>query len=152
MSNFIKRTLRQNNALHDLLNKRGFTGDDKAEMVFDVTGGRTEHSSEMSVEEANVMIERLGGVPVTMSRRTIQYRRQKAGVKTIVTPEQTGKIERLLQQRNIDGDGYKSLCNGMFKHDEPHTSKEASAIIEALKAMISRDKTFGAFGKKQRAA
>lgn len=148
------RTKIQNSKMFGLAAKCGVSHDDLREYAAEVSGGRTEHTSELYVGEADFIIERLETVvspKKQWSPRTIQYQRQKAGVKTIVSPEQKGKIEKLLRQRHIDADGYKSLCLRMLNHAEPHTTKEASAIIEALKAMNARDRVFGAFKKAEAA-
>lgn len=50
------RTNEQNRRLHFLFYKLGFDGDMKAAAVESVTSGRTEHSSEMSILEAQELI------------------------------------------------------------------------------------------------
>lgn len=158
MSTNQPKTLQQNRAIFGLGQKRGCAHEDLREVAFDVTGGRTDSIKQLNFDEANGVIKRLGGREFVAqplaghSRRTVQHHRQTAGVKQIVTTEQKGKIERLLQQRSIGADGYKSLCRRMLKHDEPRTTIEANKIIEALKAMIARDRVFGAFKKDEKEA
>ena len=154
MPNFQPKTLQQNRAIFGLGVKRGCAHEDLRELAFDVTKGRTDQISKLSFSEANGMIERLGGrafTPQFGSKRTQQHHHQKAVVITIVSTDQKGKIEKLLRGRNIGADGYKSLCLRMLNHTEPHTTMEASKIIEALKAMNKRDQTFGAFKKSEAA-
>ncbi len=57
----MKRTDKQNKQLHSLITSKGIDGETKADMVFDFTNGRTEHSSEMTVTECKQMIEALSG-------------------------------------------------------------------------------------------
>lgn len=147
------KTLSQNKAIFALGGRLKCSHDDLRELAFDITSGRTASIKQLTFDEANGMIRRLGGRAFDRpnqfnSKRTEQYHKQKARVKTIVTPAQKGKIERLLQQRNIGADGYKLFCRRMLKHDEPRTTIEAKNIIEALKAMIARDRIFGAFKKE----
>lgn len=152
MAKFIPRTKQQNSVLHKLLGDFSFTADDKAEMVFDITGGRTEHSSEMSVDECNRMIVRLGGKAISNSRRSQQLDRQIAGVKQIATAKHRNLMEMKARNRGISKDGLGDLSAKVNKGVRiPRTSEEVNHVIEALKAMDKRDKTFGAFKKPEAA-
>lgn len=53
------RTLEQNKAFHALLTQRKFDREDKDALVLLITGGRTNSSSQMTVDEMRVAIERL---------------------------------------------------------------------------------------------
>lgn len=146
MPKFIPRTNAQNKAIHSLLNQFNFDRDSKAEMVFDITNGRTESSGEMSFDEANVMIRRLGGRAFDApnqfrSRRTENYHKQKAGIQTIPTSTHVDLMRSRAHRRGITPDGLGDLSarvNGGNRH--PKTSKEVSRVIEAIKAMDARDK------------
>lgn len=152
------RTSKQNRIIHSLVNRWNFTGDDKAEMVFGITEGRTCSTKEMTFDEANVMIKRLDGRPVVeqplkdKSRRTVQYHRQKQGVEQIITPTMKDFIHSLQRGRNMSDDGLKSLCRRMLKKDFPQTNKEANKIVEAIKAMNRRDRTFNLVKKDDQEA
>lgn len=63
-----KRTTTQNNALYKLLGKLGISDDIKKELVFQVTNGRTEKSSEMSYTEASDLIRMLNAQIVSKER------------------------------------------------------------------------------------
>jgi hypothetical protein len=80
------KSLKQNKALFGLATKRGLSHDDLRDLAAEVSGGRVDHVSLVSFEEANEMIHRLGGDPFDSSRtprRTVNYRRQQAGVPQI---------------------------------------------------------------------
>lgn len=137
-----KRTNLQNKIIHQLVGKWDFTRDDKAEMVFDITNGRTASTKEMYFDEANEMIHRLQGQPVTESRRTVNHRNQKAGVESIATATHRDFMNQLVRGRNITKEGLEKLSarvNSGVKN--PRTSKEVNRIIEAIKQMNRRDKT-----------
>lgn len=149
------KTLSQNKAIFALGARRGCAHEDLRELAFDITGGRTDSIKQLTFDEANGVITRLGGRAVTepgVSRRTTQYRRQQAGVKQIVSPLQKGLIEKLVRGRGITAEGERSLCQRIIKRDEPTTTVEANKIIEALKAMNTRDRVFGAFKKDEKEA
>ncbi len=72
--------------------------------------------------------------------RTVQYHRQKFGVKRIAEPSQLDLMESLARQRGIGEDGLEKLCRRMLKgNPRPRTTSETNKIIEALKAMNARD-------------
>lgn len=153
MPKFYPRTLKQNNALHKLLDQRGFAQEDKADMVFDFTKGRTEHSSEMSFDECNAMITHLGGQAFpksgTTPRRTTNYRRQQAGIEQIASPTHKDLMRNLWRKKDDRTDeGLESLSARVNKGLRiPRTTKEVNRVIEAIKAMNRRDRTFD-LGKK----
>lgn len=140
MPKFIKRTTNQNRALHKLLSKHRFTNEDKAEMVFDVTNGRTEHSSEMSFDECNAMIERLGGTPFwsKQNRHTQYFPKNVIG---IISPQAKEKIaeERNKRPQLAGVEAWHRFCQRTIKKNEPRTVTDGQKIIEALKAMNRRD-------------
>lgn len=55
----MKRTKEQNRILYSLLNRLGIDESVKAILVYNYTGGRTEHSSEMTMAECDAMIKDL---------------------------------------------------------------------------------------------
>lgn len=101
--------------------------------------------STLSFDEANVMIERLGGEPLpasaALSSRSQQLRRQKAGVKQIVSQAQLKKMERLWffadSLRTVTG--LKALCARVNRGVAwPRTTEQCNRVIEAIKSMNQR--------------
>lgn len=138
------RTKAQNSLMHGKAAKLGLTHEDLQEWTFEITAGRTEHTSELYYSEAVKIISRLDSYVNPKQdqtpRRTVNYRRAKAGVVEIISAAQRKYINDLLTQRDISPEGYRSLCFRMFRHHgEPRTTKEAGKVIEALKAMNERD-------------
>ena len=150
MPKFTPRTLKQNNAIHGLLGSWGINADEKAAMVSEITKGRTESTKEMSFDEANVMIDRLGGQPFSanvakLSRRSVNHYRQQADVPQIVTQEHLGKLHReWFKKPGRTEEGLKKLCLGMLKDkqgnplEKPRTTTECNKVIEAVKSMNKR--------------
>lgn len=148
------RTKIQNSKMFGLMAKCGLTHDDLRDYAADVSSGRTDHTSELTIQEADVIIARLEAIvaPVSTPLRTVQYHRRKAGVKQIVTPEQL-KLMRDLWF-SVEGRtqaGLDSLCVRINKLEKPRTTKECSNVIEAIKSMNKREQTFGAFNKQEAA-
>ena len=136
-----KRTLKQNLIIHARIGKTpDFSADDKAAMVLDITNGRERSTKELSKDEADVMIERLGGSTSPVSVRAAQYHRQKAGVPQIVTQKQLKKIDKGWTRFDHRTDfGLQKLCWNVIKKARPATTKEANKIIEAIKSMNERE-------------
>ncbi|HUF02823.1 MAG TPA: hypothetical protein VMM38_01465 [Aridibacter sp.] len=136
-----KKTNAQIKRMFGLGRPLGCGKEELEELACDVTNGRTERLSKLTFDEANAMIERLGGdaFPVSRSLRTVQYHRQKAGVTQIVTPRQMKYLEDLAAKRNITDEGLERLCRKILGRGLPRTTKDANKVIEALKSMIARD-------------
>ncbi len=150
------RTKAQNSLMWGLAKKIGVTHDDLSEMAFDVSRGRTEHTSELYQPEMVKLIDRLEEFANPKKdktpRRTTNYRKQKTGVETIVTPEHLDKLNR--EWARIPGrtpSGLESLTFRIIKADRPRTTKECNKVIEAVKSMNAREKTFGEFQKQEAA-
>ncbi len=147
------RTKAQNVMIHTLAAKIGLEKNDLHELAFDISGERTEHTSELYVEEAAKLINwlQLKASPNAAkipSRRTMQYRRQQAGVKQIVTPEHIDKMRRLwFAKPGRTESGLESLTLRQIKREKPHTTHECNSVIEAVKAMNRREGIVEAFGK-----
>lgn len=145
------KTPAQNRAIFGLGAKRSCTHEDLRDLAFDVTGGRTDALSKLTFDEANGMIERLGGRPFTRqfnSRRTENYHKQKAGVETIVTTEHLEKLSKVwFAKAHRTAEGLEALCQRINKTPKPRTTKECSKVIEAIKSMNKREQTFSAFKK-----
>lgn len=138
------RTLAQNNIIHGLLGNFGFDREAKAEMVLDITQGRTESSKEMTFDEANVMIKRLDGRPIFAARkapRTEQLDRQIAGIKRIASAKHRNLMELKARRRGISPEGLGDLSASVNKGiRNPRTTEEVNRVIEAIKAMDKRGK------------
>ncbi len=152
-----KKTHAQLKRIFGLGHKMRCSKEDLEELAYDVTKGRTSRLSKLTFDEANGVIERLGGegLPVSPSRRTVQYRRQKAGVTQIMTPRQQRYLKDLADKRRISEEGLERLCRRILGKRAPRTTKDANKVIEALKSMIKRDAmpsaATGQDGKKEAA-
>lgn len=113
-----------------------------SELASDVTRGRTASLAALSFDEANAMIVRLGGDPITsrpFSKRTENYRKQKAGVKSIETSAQIEFIREIAGLRNMSEEGIGKLAAKMHLPWPPNTTEQGNKICEAIKAMNRRD-------------
>lgn len=140
------RTKTQNRQMHGLAAQCGLSHEDLRDYAAEKTNGRTDSTSELSESEAAEVINHLKQVapkrekPISeLSRRTIQYYRQKSGVKAVPTEPQLSLIKHLAKNRGISDDGLKAICTRTLGHSKPRTSAEAGKIIEGLKAINARD-------------
>ena len=151
-----RRTNIQNSKMFGLASKLGLSHEDLRDLAFEVSGERTDHTSELSVKEADRLIERLEKLlPAKKepSKRTVQYRRQVAGIEQIATATHLDWMNTLARGRSMSEQGLGDLSakvNGGNR--KPRTSKEVNRVIEAIKAMNRRAKTFGAFKKDEKEA
>lgn len=98
--------------------------------------------SELTFDEANAMIVRLGGTAFSkygQSRRTENYRKQQAGIKSIETDNHLNFIDELARLRNMSPEGLAKLASRMHVPWPPRTTEQGNKIVEALKAMNKRD-------------
>jgi hypothetical protein len=139
-------TAEQRKRIFGLARALGMKSDAVAALTRSITGlgvddGRT-GVSKLNWRQANECIVRLGGTPHArqeISRRTEQRRRQKTGVPALASAAQLTLIASLAQRRGITPDGLRRLCQRQLKGKErPTTSREANALIEALKSMNAR--------------
>lgn len=137
------KTKAQLKAIFGLAKQRGFANDDLRDLVEDEFGSRS--LSGLNFNQANRVIERLGGnafaaAPPNISRRTLNHRRQMAGiVEEFLTQQQEIKIAELRESRKMSAEGFASLCQHTIKRHAPLTVKDGKKIIEAIKAMNKRD-------------
>lgn len=146
------RTNAQNSLMFGLAAKAGVSHDDLRDWTAEITAGRTEHTSELYYSEAVEIIDRLQKLfnPDQTPRRTVNYRRQKTGVEQIVTPDHLQKMVDLwFAKKERTSSGLESLCLRVIKLEKPRTAKECSKVIEAIKAMNSRERALGAFAEKE---
>lgn len=128
------------------------------DLASQISGGTVERLSLLNFDQANAVIRRLGGEPLNppgsqlTSRRTVSYRRKKAGVVQIASAAQLRMLADLAAGRGITDTGLKNLCTKMIKKPVPRTSAEATKIIEAIKAMNKRDAQYGPKRGKEVAA
>ncbi|MEQ1644891.1 MAG: hypothetical protein ABL959_15690, partial [Pyrinomonadaceae bacterium] len=73
------------------------------------------------------------------SKRTENYRKQVAGVKTIETDAQLKLIDELAALRGWTQDSLIKFCQRVIKKDSPATTDEGNKIVEGLKSMNRRD-------------
>lgn len=132
--------------------RKNMSDEDFRVWIFDLTNGKSESSSDLSFEQKNHIIEKLGGRAFTKpnkSRRTENHNKQKAGIETLVTPTYMDALRR--RWREIEGrtdEGLAALCLRIVKANKPRTMAECSKVIEAVKSMNSRAKA----QKKEEAA
>lgn len=143
MSVFTPKTTDQLRAIFGLGKNVGMDKEDLEGLAETMTSGQVERLSMLSFDQANEMIKHLGGDPFpangTIPIRTQNYRKQKAGVKTIETEKQLKLIKDLAAKRNMSETALASLCTRIIKRPTPVTTAEGNKIVEALKSMIARD-------------
>ena len=86
------------------------------EIAAGVTRGEIERLSELSFDQANDVIARLGGTPFSkkgLSKRTENYRKQAAGIKTIETDAHVEFIRKHAERRNMTEEGIAKLAARM---------------------------------------
>lgn len=127
-------------AIFGLARKRDLSDDALRAVAETVTGQRS--ISALTRAAANNVIVALGGVvqgTADVPLRTRQYRRQRAGVKRIVSPAQLEKLRTLAAARHWSDRTVDEFCTRQCGHARPRTTTDANKIIEALKAMNARD-------------
>lgn len=142
------KTHAQLQRIFGLGHKWGFGKEDLEELCWEISDGKIERLSFLTFDLANAMIERLGGEPFSaVSRRTVNYRRQQAGISQIATKQQLRFLDELAEKRGISETGLERLCRRMLAgRPRPRTTIEANKIIEAIKAMNRRDASTAAAG------
>lgn len=139
------KTHAQIQRIFGLAKKQGFEMDEDGKAAIAITAslGRTDSLSQLSFQEANVAIKKLGGQPVSLeavSRRTENHRKQQAGVVTMASQKALHYMDKLAEERGMTPQGLERLCMRMFKSKRPRTARACSAVIEALKSMNTRTK------------
>lgn len=132
-----KKTTQQVRAIYGEARRRGLDDDQLHDLVASVTM-RTRSIKELTHAEAQKVIQRLKGnsfVPL----RTLQYRRQKAGIPVLVRPDQLTLIAELASQRDWSIETLAAFCKRQCKREVPRTTSDANKVIEALKAMNKRE-------------
>lgn len=132
-----KKTSGQNRAIFGSANAAGLDHDELRDLVADVTR-RTRSIADLNYAEAEKVIQRLKGEGF-VPRRTLQYRRQRAGVQQIITQEQEQLIAELASQRHWPAQTLIDFCKRQCKHYPLRTTQDANKVVEALKAMNRRE-------------
>ena len=112
------------------------------EIAVQVTRRDDAHLSELTFDQANDMIARLGGTPFARyghSKRTENYRKQKAGIKTIETNAHVEFIRKQAERRNMTEEGIEKLATRMNLPWPTQTTEQGNKLAEALKSMNKRD-------------
>lgn len=106
--------------------------------VVESVTGRTRSIRELTHAEAEAVLKQLKGkdfVPL----RTMQYRRQKQGVKQVVQQSQLNLIADLASQRHWSPETLAKFCLRQCGHRRPRTTEDANKVVEGLKAMNRRE-------------
>jgi len=130
------KTVAQVRAIYGVAKSKGIDSDTLHELVCGLT--RKSSIAALTYTEAERVIQRLKGrsfVPL----RTLQYRRQKAGVKQLVQQTQLDLIAQLAAQRQWTNYSLTAFCLKVCKRSRPLTTDEANKVIEGLKVMNRRD-------------
>lgn len=132
------RTKLQNTAIWGRKAERAISAENFRALVLNVSQGRTESSKELSFNEANKLIEEMGGVPINAGKRTRQRKAQQAGVVSLPSASQLELLRALATQRWGAAHAEKTLAKfcearSVLGHAQPRTSKEAVKVIEILK-------------------
>lgn len=136
------RTKGQNKLMFSVAAQVGVSHDDLREWTFEITNGRTEHTSELYYAQAVEIINRLQALanPHQTPRRTTNYRRAKTGVINIDVAAQAKLLNELwFEYPTRTASGLESLCLRTIKIEKPRTTKEFNPIIEAVKSMNNRE-------------
>ncbi len=131
------KTYSQVKAIFAEARKRGLDNEALHDMVESITR-RTRSISSLSYAEAQKVIQRLKGDEFK-PLRTLQYHRQKAGIKQLVQDAQLTLIAELASQRNWSAESLTKFCRRQCRHDRPRTTEDANKVIEGLKAMNKRE-------------
>jgi hypothetical protein len=103
---------------------------------------RTRSIAALTSDEANLIIAHLQSKADKQTpRRTVQYRRRRAGAKQIATasPSHLELMRSLARTRSMSDEGLEQLSTRIIKHYPPRTTAETNKVIEALKAMNRRE-------------
>ncbi len=137
------KTTDQLRAIFGLGKGLGMDKGDLEILAYSLTDHQIERLSLLSFDQANAMIVHLGGEAFPgqghVAARTANYRKQKAGVKSIETGRHLKLIRDLAAKRNMSEAGLASLCMRIIKKKAPVTTAQGNKIVEALKAMNARD-------------
>jgi len=130
------KTLGQTRAIFGLAKNRGLSDDELRAVVEEETGSRS--ISQLTRHDAEKVIHRLGGNSVT-PRRTVQHRRQRAGVPQIASASHLDLMRSLASHRGLSDEQLEQLSVRQCGHYPPRTTVATNKVVEALRAMNRRD-------------
>lgn len=142
MSKSSPKTLAQHRRIFALGTKLGFGVDELRELAESEFGQPS--LSNLTFDQANHLINRLGGLPFPKRpdftpRRTVQDRRRKAGVTSIVSPTHLDHLRNLWRVDPARTEpGLEALTRRIIGHAKPRTGAECNKVIEAVKSMNKR--------------
>jgi hypothetical protein len=131
------KTTGQVRAIYAEAKNHGVDADALHDVVADVTR-RTRSVKALTYSEAEKVIQRLKGASF-VPLRTLQHRRQKAGIPQLVQPAQLTLIAELASQREWDVETTAKFCKRQCGREMPRTTVDANKVIEGLKKMNARD-------------
>ena len=132
-----KKSANQVRAIFAEGHKRGLD-DEGIRDVVESSTRRTRSVRELTHAEAEAVIKQIKGrefIPL----RTLQYRRQKQGIKQVVTQAELNLIAQLASQRDWPAETLVKFCVRQCGHHPLRTTDDANKVIEGLKAMNRRD-------------
>jgi hypothetical protein len=122
-----------------LARKNGLSDELLHETVLSVTK-RTDHISLLTSREADLVIAHLKGKDYKPTpRRTVQHRRNRAGIKQVAQPAHLDLMHSLARQRGMSNEGLERLSTRVCKCYPPRTTSDTNKVIEAIKAMNRRE-------------
>lgn len=138
----MKRTPKQNAIIHKLKNSNGISDENYRALIARLSEGRTETSAELTRDEADALISELGGTPPPRTRRRGKGSRQRSNVEKLMSPPQWALLQHLAEERWGAASapmGLHNFLSGQIGKGKPHTSREASRMIQALRGMNARE-------------
>lgn len=133
------KSTKQVRAIYGIARRRGLDEELLHDAVFSVTQ-RTRSIAKLTSSEADQVIAHLQGNSYKETpRRTVQYRRRRAGVNQVVQPGQLRLIADLASQRKWNAESLVEFCKRQCGHFPLRTTSDANKVIEPLKAMNRRE-------------
>lgn len=129
------KSTQQVRCIFGLAKQKGLDSDELHALVEEVTGQSSIRA--LSFAQADSVIERLGGEAFA-SRRTVQHRRQRAGVRQIAQASHLQLMYDLARRRSMGDEGLASMAARMHVPFPPRTTADTNKLVEALKAMNRR--------------
>lgn len=131
----------QRRAIFGLANRAGHGDAERHAVIAKVTNGKKSSLRVLTFHEANLVIQHYNGQAFSRTpRRTVQYRRQKAGVEQLAQPAHLELMRSLAARRGMSDEGLEQLAARIIKHYPPRTTSETNKVIEALKSMNRRER------------
>ena len=139
-ANFQPKSTGQVRHIFGLAREVGLDDDLLHDTVESVTQ-RTRSITALSSKEADLVISHLKSKAEKQTpRRTVQYRRKRAGVNQVAQPAHLELMRSLARTRNMSDEGLEQLSNRIIKHYPPRTTSETNKVVEALKSMNRRER------------